>query len=240
MLAVATLLVLMAGTTRAIAGGAMELARLEPRWVTVQVVTTIPGDRELRLSEPAIAWYQADPGSRRRTVTVPGSQVERVFFANRSPVDHSFSDFVWVFDAATGHVSSASFSGLVDERIRVGPLRTSARVAIAVEVSTHVPGGYLAPRELAGRTVVGYCPDPTQAGCTAVASTVYDPESGWVRANGAVCAAWHSLRTLAYTSLGQAKFRELDLSPRRDAHFVSAELRHERRSTRSGGQARAC
>ena len=38
----------------------------------------------------------------------------------------------------------------------------------------------------------------------------------------------------------EAKFRELDLSPRRDAHFVSAELRHERRSTRSAGQARAC
>ncbi len=72
LLVVTTLLVLLAGTTNAIADGNMEFGRLEPRWVTVQVVTTIPGDPEPRLSEPALAWYQADPGRQRRTVTVPG------------------------------------------------------------------------------------------------------------------------------------------------------------------------
>jgi hypothetical protein len=214
------ILALLTDPTRAMAGDAMDLERLEPRWVEVQVVTTSPGDPVPRFSEPVAAWYEAEEAW--RTVTIPGGAVERIFFAERSPVEQCFSDFVWVFDAATGHVTSASFSGLVDEPIRIGPVRSSARVRILVALSTRVTGGYDAPRELAGRTVIAYCPDVERAGCTAVTSSTYDPESGWVRANGAVCAVWHSFRTLAYTSLGQARFRELDRPSELDALHAHA------------------
>jgi hypothetical protein len=135
-------------------------------------------------------------------------------------------------------VTSASFSGQVDEPIRIGPIRSSARVAILVELSTQAPGGYRAARELAGRTVIDYCPDPNGPDCTAVASSVYDAGSGWVRANGPVCAVWHSLQTVAYTPLGQARFEELDSD--RGTRTALGQPRLERRSARSTGDALAC
>ncbi|MBW2229926.1 MAG: hypothetical protein JRH17_06035 [Deltaproteobacteria bacterium] len=237
--AISTAIVLLfAGTTQATAGEAMDLARLESRWVALQVVTTIPGDPEPHLSGPALGWYEAGPGKTQRSVTVPGPEVERIFFADRSPVDHSFSDFVWVFDVVTGHVVSASFSGLVDEPIRIGPIRSSVRVSILVELSTRAAGGYRAPRELAGRTVIDYCPDPTRLGCTEVPGAVYDSESGWVSANGGVCAVWRSLSTHAYTSIGQARFQELD--PSRVAMSTPSEPTIERRPAGSLGDARRC
>ena len=208
--AIAAAIGLLTGKPEAAAGQPMDLGRQESRWVEVQVATALPGDREPRLSAPALGWYEVGPGSTQRTVRVPGAEVERIFLADRHPVERSFSDFVWIFDARTGHVQSASFSGLVDQPIRLGPLQLWARVSIAVELSTLVTGGYSKPHPLGGQTVVGYCPDSTAQGCTAVSPSVYETATGWVRANGAVCAAWHSLRTLAYTSLGHARFQELE------------------------------
>ena len=204
---------LLAGIGRATAVQPMDLANPEARWVSVQVVTTSPGDPHPRLSPPARAWYELGPQAGERLITVPGSEVEAVLFADRSPVDRSFSDFVWILDAESGHVSAASFSGRVHEPVEIGPLRTAAQVSIAVLLSTHMPGGYQRPRRIAGRTVIGYCADSGRPDCSGVAGAVYDAESGWVRANGAVCASWRSLRTLAYTSLGHARFAELRPGP---------------------------
>lgn len=204
-----TAIAALVGAGSAAAGPPMDLARREHRWVEVRVVTTPPDARRPRLSQPARAWYTVGPRPHQRTVTVPGPSVERAFFADRRPLRQSFTDFVWVFDASTGHVVSAGFSGEVVEPVRFGPFQASARVSIAIALSTLAPGGYREPRELAGRRVFGYCADPEHPDCTSVASAAYDPGSGWVEANGAVCASWRSLRTLAYTSLGRARFAEL-------------------------------
>lgn len=205
-----TILIPLAAATRANANDPMDLARTEARWISVQVINALPGERHPRPGPPARAWYAVGDRPGERVVTVPGPEVERIFFANRSPVDRSFSDFVWVFDAETGHVLSASFTGMVSEPVWIGPLQATARVAIAARLSTRMPGGYRRPRRIAGRTVTGYCADSDLPECTAVEPAAYDPETGWVRANGAVCASWRSLRTLAYTTMGQARFLELN------------------------------
>lgn len=186
----------------------MDLARRQARWVTVEAVITSPDATHERLSQPARAWYEVGARPGERIVTVPGHEVERVLFADRTPVDGSFSDFVWVFDATTGHVVSASLSGSISEPIRLGPLRTAAEVSIEILVSTRISGGYQPPHRIAGKTVIGYCADPSLPDCHPVPIAAYDRASGWVRSAGAVCASWRSLRTLAYTSLGQARFTE--------------------------------
>ncbi|MCA9512302.1 MAG: hypothetical protein R3E88_10275 [Myxococcota bacterium] len=196
----------------------MDLANPAARWVAVRALVAPSDAADGRLSPPARAWYEpgATPGE--RVVSVPGPEVERVFFADRKAVASSFSDFVWVLDAASGHVLAASFSGAIDEPVEIGPLHTSVEVSIAASFSTRMPGGYRRPHRIAGRSVIAYCADARHRDCTAVATAAYDPESGRVRANGAVCATWRSLRTLAYTSLGQAWFTELeseDAPPRR-------------------------
>ena len=71
-----------------------------------------------------------------------------------------------------------------------------------------------------------------------MASSVYDPESGWVRANGPVCAVWHSLHTTAYTPLGQARFGELDSSRGTDSALGPPKL--ERRLVSNAGESLAC
>jgi hypothetical protein len=200
---------LVAGAARATTFQPMDLTNPEARWVTVRALIASSDATHGRLSQPVRAWYGPGATPRERVVIIPGSEVERVFFADRNAVERSFSDFVWTFDAATGDVISASFSGAVSEPIRIGPIRTSVEVSIAAFFSTRMPGGYEKPHRIAGRDVISYCADVRQPDCTGVATAVYDPESGWVRANGAVCATWRSLRTLAYTSLGQARFSEL-------------------------------
>ena len=194
---------------RAVAEKAMDLARAESRWVSVQVTTSLPGQDPQRLSDAVRAWYAPVRGTSRRTVRVPGALVERSLLAERQPVAGSFSDFVWVFEAATGHVLSASFAGRIDEPVRIGPFRSSARVSIVTHLSTRVMGGYRVVRQIAGHTILGFCRASRDAACVPVTGAAYDRSSGWVRANGAVCASWRSLRTLAYTSLGHARFREL-------------------------------
>ena len=230
--------VLLAGPGAAVADPPMDLARREARWVTVQVDSTSPGEGRPRLSHPAKAWYEVGARPSERVVTVPGSEVERVLFAGRRPATGSFSDFVWHFDAATGHVEEASFSGVVTEPIRIGPLRTVARVSIEVLLSTRMPGGYRRPRHVAGRTVTDYCADSDRSGCTAVATATYDPESGWVRANGAVCASWRAFRTLVYTSMGQARFAELEPAVPRDQPALPPE--HAPLLWAAGGGEPAC
>jgi hypothetical protein len=209
---------LLASTAGAATAQPMDLANRKARWVIVQALITSSDTRQGHLSRPARAWYRVGATPGERVVIVPGPEVERVFFADRQAVEHSFSDFVWTLDATSGHVISASFSGAVREPIRIGPIRTAVEVSIEASFSTHMPGGYGQPHRIAGRTVIRYCGDARRPDCTAVATAAYDPESGWVRANGAVCATWRSLRTLAYTSLGQARFSELpggDEPPRR-------------------------
>jgi len=90
-------------------------------------------------------------------------------------------------------------------------------------------GGYRQPHRVAGRKVITYCGDQRHPDCTAVATSAYDPGSGQVRANGAVCATWRSIQTLAYTALGHARFSEpsgrdaLPGRPQRDSLVLATE-----------------
>jgi hypothetical protein len=189
-------------------GEPMDLRRSDARPVEVQVVTMSATDGTPRLSPPVRGWFEAGPRKNQGTVSVPGAVVERTILADRHPVASTFSDFVWTFDIDTGEVSS-SLTGLVDQPIVLGPLHLVARVAISFSLSTETTAGYTPPRALAGQTVVGYC-DPGSSDCTAASSALYDPSTGWVQANGPVCAAWHAYQTRAYTTLGHARFLELD------------------------------
>lgn len=207
MRALATVLALV-GAAQGAAAEPMDLARSGSRWVAVQVVTSAAGEEPLTLSPPARGWLQARPGSRRRTVTIPGRAVERRFFGAHRPVAGSFSDFVWVFHADTGHVVSASVSGRVNEIVRLGPFEASVQVAIIAWLSSAASGGYGPVRLVAGRPLRPWCADPQLPGCTRVAAAAYDPRTGRVRALGPVCASWRTRRTQAFSWLGHARFRE--------------------------------
>ena len=74
-----------------------------------------------------------------------------------------------------------------------------------------VPGREVERVLLANRQPVeGTCVDPSEPGCTVVSPSAYEIASGWVTANGAFCAIWHSIRTSAYTQLGRALFQEVE------------------------------
>lgn len=193
----------------AAASDPMDLRRTDARSVELQVVIASPRDGRLSLSPLVRGRFEAGPAKNQRTVTVPGAEVERVLLPDQNPVAASFSDFVWTFDADTGSVLSASLSGLVDQPIHVGPMQLVARVAISFALSTQTRAGYGPPHPLAGQTVVSFC-DPDASECTAARNADYDASTGWVQANGPVCAVWHSFQTRAYTTLGHARFFELD------------------------------
>jgi len=193
---------------------AMNLQDGRARWVFVQFERSpesSPGRLDSEYSLPLPAWFEPDPKGDRVTVRVAGEIVEEYLFGDEAPVARSFSDFVWHFDVASGHVASATLSGELSRELRLGFIRTSTQVRIQVEMSTLQTAGYRPPSTLLGNTLRRLCHESDgrdSHGCTLVDARALDRRTGYVNAIGGLEASSLASRVRTFSPLGEAVFSE--------------------------------
>ena len=189
---------------------AMKLADARPRWVAVRFEMSPedePGRLDSRYGDWIRARFEATDDPRRVQVTIRGGDVARTLFATENVRSESFSDFVWVFDVASGAVVSAGVRGTVLRRIGI----FEQELGLDVTLTTEVEGGFRAPRRLLGQLVFDYCRPEESAGtqCRIVRPRPYDAATGYVNAVGSVETSVAGLSHRSFAPLGEAIFREL-------------------------------
>jgi hypothetical protein len=197
----------------AAAGEPMDLGNSEPRWVTVRFEVSPPNrplQTDVHYTRDLPAWLEpgALPGEVR--VTVAGSLVEQHLLGGQHPVHGSFSDFVWTFDAESGHVRSATLSGVLRQRLRIGFSTFEVETPIRVVMDTASPAGYGRTQRLFGHRILGFCAPDHSSRCQAVQPTPYDRATGYVNALGPVAADAQLARVRSFSPLGEAVFSEAE------------------------------
>jgi len=208
-----------------VAAEPMNLSDTRPRWVAVRFEASpadAPGRLDASYDEPIPARLEPDGAPDRVRVTIPALSVESGILEKQGVRPGSLSDFVWHFDARTGDVLSASFSGVVVRHLGVGVFRFDTDVEIRTELSTRTAAGFRSPEQLFGEEMVAYC-DPSEGkGCTPVPAIPYDSRTGYVNAVGFVDARAMHLTTRSFSDLGEARFEELEGEALRSAELDGA------------------
>lgn len=168
-----------------------------------------PGLLDALYTEPLPARLVPDGRAGRVHVVLPGTLVESHLLSGEDPRPGSFGDFVWTFDAESGHVLSATLAGVVRRRIELGPLHRTVEADVQVAMSTAHAAGFRAPRQLLGQRVFDLC-EADGAECTLVRPAAYDPATGYVNAVGVILARTRGIATRSFSSLGEARFFEAD------------------------------
>jgi hypothetical protein len=193
----------------------MQLDDLTPRWVRVQFEDS-PGDRPDRLDHvytPAYrAWLEPDDEGR-VTVRVPADVLERDLFLENDPVPGSFSDFVWVFDPASGEVLSASFSGAFLYEIDWGFATTEVRAEVNARMTSDTRGGFRRGTPIFGRRLNRFCRDVERFQCRGVRPSAYDERRGYVNAVGYLEVDSALTKFSTYSAVGEARFSETPTDP---------------------------
>jgi len=153
--------------------------------------------------EPADA-----PGTIR--ITIDRREIEQVLLAEHDPVPGSVSDFVWIFDAATGDVLSTRLTGRLVKQLDWGWFRSSAEARIDLDMQTQRVGGVEAPHTWLGQQLFGYCDDPAERACERVSGQRYDPETGYVYAVGTLNVHFGTVTVRTFSPLGEAVFVEME------------------------------
>jgi hypothetical protein len=168
-----------------------------------------PDQLDARYGEPFVAWLEPAKQRERVRVTLDASSVERMMEAHQ-PKRGTFSDFVWVFDPASGHVLSASLTGTLMTHLDWGLFTTRVETDIEVLMSTQQVGGFLRPRERLGQMIFAYCAGD-EPDCTSVRPRPYEPSSGYVNAVGEIVArsVVGGIVARTFSPLGEAIFSEL-------------------------------
>lgn len=191
----------------------MDLLDAKPRQVTVRFELS-PPDRpaqtNTRYSAALPAWLEPGPLPETLQVTVKGSLVERHLMAGHEALAGTFSDFVWVFDTATGHVRSATLSGVVRQQVRIGLSSFALDMPIRVAMDTASPAGLEAPQSLFGHQLHRFCHPARSRSCREVQPRAYDPSTGYVNALGTVSADSKLVRIRSFSPLGEAVFSEAE------------------------------
>ncbi len=203
----------------------MQLDDPRPRWIDVQFEVSSgahPGRLDAVYSQRFRARLEPGPGPRQVTVTVDGGVVERYLLADQNPKPGSFGDFVWVFDTATGRVQSARLSGTLIRKLDWGLFTSEAETKIYAEMTTEAVAGFEKPRRLLGQVLFRYCSDRDDESCTLVAPEVYDGQTGYVNAVGALRARSGIITTRTFSPLGEARFSERHLPVVGPTRTVSA------------------
>jgi hypothetical protein len=188
----------------------MDLRDPTPRWVEVEFESSPPhrpGQLDAVWTGKVAAWLQPAGRSGWVLVAVPREAVESHLVVTQDPKPRAFQEFVWLFDAETGHVLSADLDGVVHRRLDWGFFRTRVETEIHVEMSTEHAVGFRRPREVLGQRVHDACgsDDPQ---CTPVSPVPYDPATGYVNAVGHIIARANGITTHTFSSLGEARFSE--------------------------------
>lgn len=173
---------------------------ISPREVPAQMDTTYTPDLRAFV----------EPGLRdsEMRVVIPSQIVEEFLLGDQKPVPESFSDFVWTFDVATGHVVSARLSGRVRPRLDWGFMTTETQAEIEIEMGTARVGGFKRPQRVLGQLVFRYCTKPEDSGCRVVETTAYDRSTGYVNAVGQVRVHSPILDLRNFSPMGEAIFSE--------------------------------
>jgi hypothetical protein len=185
----------------------------EPRWIEVAFEVS-PRDKPEQADTvytPKIrARLETEAESGRAKVTIDRRWVEGILLADQDPVAGSFSDFVWIFDVATGEVVSASLSGVVMKQLDWGLFRSKVETKISVDMATIRAGGFKKPRRWLGQQIFGFCDGERGESCTFVAPSDYDTSNGYVNAVGALSVRFADLTLRTFSPLGEAVFTEVE------------------------------
>jgi hypothetical protein len=183
------------------------------RWVEVAFEVS-PRDKPIQtdtIYTPKIrAWLEAGDRKGWMKVTVDSCDVERILLADDDPVAGSFSDFVWVFDAVTGEVVSASLSGTLTKELDWGLFRSKVRTQIEADLATNRVAGVKKPRRWMGQQLFGYCSDEDGKRCTVIDASEYDAASGYVNAVGDLSVRFGDVTVHTFSPLGEAVFSEVE------------------------------
>jgi len=203
-------LALLALPRLALAGG-LDLRDPTPRWVEVAFEISpqeAPGELRSRFSAPFLAWLEPGPEPGQARITIGRQIVERHLLSDQDPVPGSFSDFVWVFDVATGDVLSASLTGDLVRPMDLGFVRARAVTHVSVEMSSRELAGFRRTSRLLGHELHRFCDDRDSMRCRIVPGKSLDPASGYVNAVGAIAARTGPVEVRTFSPLGEAIFRE--------------------------------
>jgi hypothetical protein len=190
----------------------MDLQDLRPRWVAVEFeVSPAAKPYQLRMvySERVLAWFEPAEEFGQVRVTVDAGVVERRLLSEQNPKLGSFSNFVWIFDAATGDVLSAALTGTLFRRLDWGIARADVEAEITAEMSTAGVAGFKPPLRLLGNVFHRFCDDAETSRCTLVEGSRYDFESGYVNAVGKMKVGSSAVSLRVFSPLGEAVFSEL-------------------------------
>jgi hypothetical protein len=206
------LLLLLPGSGRA---DPVDLLDPTPRWIDVAYEIS-PRDRpdqsDTRYTPKIRARLEpAEPGFVR--ITVAGRDVERVLLVDDEPVPGSFSDFVWVFDASSGAVVTATVSGTLIKTLDWGLFDSKVRAAIEVTMGTGRDVGFESPRRWLGQEIFEFCDDAGDAKCRLVPAKDYDSSRGYVNAVGNLSVRFGDLVVRTFSPLGEAMFSEVEIAP---------------------------
>jgi len=191
----------------------MDLQDPEPRRVSVRFEISpsdVPGQTDRVYSSPLLASLVRDPASREVRLRIAGRDVEEQLLRDLEPVPGSFSDFVWSFDAATGHVRRASLTGRIVRRLDLGIARPRVEVDVEFHMDTTSSAGFRRPRHLMGQLVHHFCRPGDSAECQPVSPTPYRRETGYVNAVGRIDVSSRLTRLSTFSTLGEAIFSELE------------------------------
>jgi hypothetical protein len=203
-------LALVLGTAPAAGSEPMDLDDPRPRWISVRFENS-PADRPGRLAtdftDEIPGWLEPDAEPGRLRVTVAGPEVERGYFSRQRLRAGSFSDFVWVFERATGDVVSASLSGVLLRRYDLGPLAPEVETPFEAAMSTRRTAGFQPGRRIFGQLVFPHC-ESARDGCTLVAARRYERDTGYVNAVGSILGRAFGISARSFSALGEAIFTE--------------------------------
>jgi hypothetical protein len=189
----------------------LDLRDARPRAISVAFEvspTDRPGELDTSYSEALPAWIEPDSVPGRMRVSVPGAAMERLL-ADQDPLPGSFSDYVWIFDVASGNVLEAGFRGRLRRPVSMGLLAMQVETQIDVRVGTRDAIGFRSPRVRLGQIVVETC-EPGTPDCTRMEPHPFDPRRGYVNAVGTIRAhALADLGAVTFAPLGEAVFSEL-------------------------------
>ena len=222
--ALSGLLVQAAAAIPGAAAKPLDLRDRQPRPVIVKFEISpreMPAQTDRRYTRALSA--RLEPGKREGEirVVIPGDVVERSLVHDENPIPGTFSDFVWVFDSATGHVRSATFQGHVERQLDWGFMTSRAHVEIRVDMGTERIAGFRQPRKLLGQIFFRHCADLTSPRCTVVETQPLDPATGYVNAVGGLRVHSSVMNLKGFSPLGEAIFSEIDTAvtlPGRDGN----------------------
>jgi hypothetical protein len=191
----------------------VDLGNPAPRWIEARFEISPPdrpGQIDTVYTEPFAAWFAPGQEPGEVTVLVDGGVVEKHLLQGEEPRPGSFSDFVWVFDAETGHVRSATVSGTLIRRLRLGLTTCDVDAQVRIRMDTRGRAGFKQRRQLLGQEYHRFCVGDGPSPCTLVEPRPYDPFSGYVNAVGEISAHSGLVQVHGFSPLGEAIFSELE------------------------------